>query len=51
MKGRKKFILQGIVFLFILAICVWIVNQILVPKFFVDNPWPYSATAVGFYEM
>ena len=51
MKSHIKFLIRVTAFSLILFMCINTVNHILVPKFFVDDDWPYSATDVGFYEI
>lgn len=51
MKKHWKFIEKSIVFLCVLCICVKLVFQLIVPKFFRDNAWPTTSTYLGFYQM
>lgn len=51
MKSHIKFLIRVTAFSLILFMCINTVNHILVPKFFVEDDWPYSATDVGFYEI
>ena len=51
MKKHWKFIEKSVVFLCVLCICVKLVFQLIVPKFFRDNAWPTTSTYLGFYQM
>lgn len=46
-----KIVGKYIAFACILCICIRLVWQILVPKYFIDSPWPTTSTYYGFYQM
>lgn len=51
MRKKYAFAIKGIVFLLLLATILLSINQILIPKYFVNNSWPTTSTYLGFYEM
>lgn len=51
MKKTCAFITKGILFLSLLAVVLFIINRMFVPKYFIDNTWPTTSTYLGFYEI
>lgn len=39
------------IFICILCLCMKLVYQVMVPKFFFDDAWPTTSTYIGFYQM
>ncbi len=51
MRGHLKFAGKCAAFVCILCICIRLVYQVIVPKFFFDDTWPTTTTYLGFYKM
>lgn len=51
MKRKFIFATKCILFLLLLILILSAVNNVLVPKYFIDNSWPTTSTYLGFYEM
>lgn len=51
MKSHLRSVRKGAAFLCVLCICIRLIWQIMIPKFFFDSTWPTTSTYLGFYQM
>ena len=51
MKKHVGFWIRAVALVLLVAVGMAGINQLLEPEYFITNPWPTTATFVGFYEM
>ena len=51
MKKHMGFWIRAVALVLLVAVGLAGINQLLEPEYFITNPWPTTATFLGFYEM
>ena len=46
-----KYVCRAVTFLLLLAVCLYGVNRVLLPKYYVTGDWPTTSTYLDFYNL